>query len=96
MGDRGAQPRRLSRFREPYLTLYGRITSLKDLNVSCPEGERSPRSPRSTLPLLTIHSPSASPTFLRGFIVPGTGRGYASCPPSAPADLEGGAVQSYV
>src|SRR5829696_7184386 len=32
---------------------------------------------------------------LRAFIVPRTGREHASCPPSAPADLEGGVVQPY-
>jgi hypothetical protein len=34
VSDRGAQSRRLSRFREPQLTHYGCITSPKDLNVS--------------------------------------------------------------
>src|SRR5215216_551674 len=33
--------------------------------------------------------------FLRAFIVPRIGREHASCPPSAPADLEGGVVQPY-
>src|SRR5215203_3676134 len=33
--------------------------------------------------------------FLGAFIVPRTGREHASCPPSAPADLEGGVVQPY-
>src|SRR5215203_5577928 len=33
--------------------------------------------------------------FLGAFIVARTGREHASCPPSAPADLEGGVVQPY-